>query len=166
MEDKTNSTVSTAWGGLTEFTRSLLHHTEPIPLPSHVERSQDGQYLPADSIVNYAVVFNQLRNPGGAVGRWHLLLLETSIYSTLFVVICFIDFCSLPNTVWATASQVVRNTVLISPAFHGNVCRKIRYAFSLGTRILARSNVCTDGDKSLAMQSSLYWLWKLCKGRS
>ena len=40
-----------------------------IPLPSHVERSQDGQYLPADSIVNYAVVFNQLRNPGAAVGR-------------------------------------------------------------------------------------------------
>lgn len=69
VEDKVNSTVSTAWGRLTDFTRSLLHSAEQIQLPSHVERSQDGQYLPADSIVNYALIFNQLRKPGGAVGR-------------------------------------------------------------------------------------------------
>lgn len=65
VEDMKETVVSKAWGPLTDFTRSLLHTPEQIQIPEHVQKSHDGKYAPADSMVQYAQIFNQIRKGGG-----------------------------------------------------------------------------------------------------
>ena len=65
VEDKDNCTVRTAWEPLTELTKSLLHTPVHITVPDHVQKSLDGRYTPADSMVQYAQIFNQIRKAGG-----------------------------------------------------------------------------------------------------
>ncbi len=65
VEDIKESKVSAAWGPLTDFTKSLLHTPEHIQVPDHVQKSYDGKYAPADSMVQYAHIFNQIRKGGG-----------------------------------------------------------------------------------------------------
>ena len=65
IENRDDSTVSSAWGPLTEFTKALLHTSEQIQIPEHVQKSLDGRYAPADSMVQYAHIFNQIRKTGG-----------------------------------------------------------------------------------------------------
>ena len=59
VEDKQNTTVSSCWEPLTHFTRALLHTSQPIDRPSMVPPEKE--YTPADSMVNYAYIFTQLR---------------------------------------------------------------------------------------------------------
>lgn len=65
VEDKDDSTVSTAWTGLTDLVKSLLHISDSIIVPDHVHKSRDGKYTPSDSMVQYAQLFNQIRKSGG-----------------------------------------------------------------------------------------------------
>ena len=65
VEDKKDSTVSTAWTELTDLVKSLLHISDNIIIPDHVQKSRDGKYMPSDSMVQYAQLFNQIRKLGG-----------------------------------------------------------------------------------------------------
>lgn len=59
VEDKLNTTVASAWESLTHFTRGLLRSSQPIERPSFLPPEKE--YSPAESIVQYAYIFTQLR---------------------------------------------------------------------------------------------------------
>ena len=71
VEDKDHTRVSQCWAELTSFTRGLLDSSQPMEPPRLLSQS-DRVYLPSDSMVHYASIFEQLRKSpmvatGGAI---------------------------------------------------------------------------------------------------
>ena len=60
VEDKEQTRVSQCWNELTAFTKGLLDSSQPMDVPIFARQS-DRVYLPSDSMVHYAFIFEQLR---------------------------------------------------------------------------------------------------------
>jgi hypothetical protein len=60
-ESKDDNVISSGWEPVVDITKSLLYSPVHISLPDHLHKSLDGCYTPADSMVQYAHIFIQIR---------------------------------------------------------------------------------------------------------
>ena len=67
VEDKEQTRVSQCWSDLTAFSRGLLDSSLPMDVPMFARQS-DRHYLPSDSMIHYAFIFEQLRKTPTATG--------------------------------------------------------------------------------------------------